>query len=256
MYVWIDALFNYVTALKIVGEDVFEKFWPANIHIMAKEITRFHAIYWPAFLMSVGIPLPKSIVAHGWLTLEGEKMSKTLGNVISPEDLSDEYGIDAARYLLVTTMRLENDGDISKERYQARYVDELANGFGNLVNRVVTLAGKYLRDEAWAKPNLEHLENVDKWRKETIEFYLQANIYDAIKTATQFIEKGNKLANDLKIWELAKSDKAKFAEAMATLNELITQAIELLAPVMPSICTQAKAAIEKRESVILFPRLN
>ncbi len=255
MYVWIDALFNYVSALRILGPEIEARFWPAQLHLMAKEITRFHAIYWPAFLESEGLAMPEHVVAHGWFTVDGQKMSKTLGNTVYAEDLVARFGRDATRYLLATSMQLDSDGDISLERWHLRYVSELANGFGNLVNRVVTLAAKYLEgapyeplDESLAPDAGQHIAAARK-------AYEDADVLRAAEEAFRLIDRGNKLADETKVWALAKEDPARFAVVMGTLNALTMEAARLLTPLMPEKGPAALAALEQRTPAILFPRL-
>lgn len=143
MYVWIDALTNYLTAVGYGDEtDEFKKFWPADLHMVGKDILRFHAVYWPAFLMAAGIEPPKRVFAHGWWTIEGQKMSKSLGNVIAPADLVDRYGIDASRYFLLREVPFGNDGDFSHAQAISRINSDLANGLGNLVQRTLSMITK------------------------------------------------------------------------------------------------------------------
>jgi methionyl-tRNA synthetase len=144
MYVWIDALTNYITALGYPDLDAVKlnKFWPADVHMVGKDIIRFHAVYWPAFLMAAEIPLPKRIFAHGWWTIEGEKMSKSVGNVISPYDLIEKYGVDASRYFMLREVPFGNDGDFSEEQAVTRINAELANGLGNLAQRSLSMIHK------------------------------------------------------------------------------------------------------------------
>lgn len=143
-YVWVDALLNYITALGYGSEDQskFEKFWPADVQLIGQDILKFHAIYWPAILLALGLELPKSLVVHGYFTVNGQKMSKTIGNVIDPNNLVEEFGSDAARYLLLTQFPFGSSGDIDVKNFQEKYND-LANTFGNLVRRVFNLAEKY-----------------------------------------------------------------------------------------------------------------
>lgn len=145
MYVWCDALANYITALGY-GQDetLYKEFWPANVHVLGKDILRFHAAIWPGMLLSAGIPLPKTLLVHGFITSGGKKMSKTLGNVIDPEELLAEYGTDAVRYFLARHISPFEDGDITREGFKEAYNANLANGLGNLVSRVTTLAEKNL----------------------------------------------------------------------------------------------------------------
>jgi methionyl-tRNA synthetase len=144
MYVWLDALTNYITALGYpdINSDDFKKFWPESVHVVGKDILRFHAVYWPAFLMAAGLPAPRKIVAHGWWTIEGVKMSKSLGNVIDPINLIDTFGIDAVRYFLLREVSFGQDGDFSLQSLINRYNSDLANSYGNLVQRVLSFIYK------------------------------------------------------------------------------------------------------------------
>lgn len=145
MYVWCDALSNYVTALGFGRDDeLYRKFWPADVHVIGKDILRFHAAIWPAMLLSANLPLPKSLLVHGFITSGGKKMSKTLGNVIDPEELLKEYGTDAVRYYLARHISPFEDGDITREHFKESYNADLANGLGNLVGRILTLAQTHL----------------------------------------------------------------------------------------------------------------
>ncbi|MGC2499791.1 MAG: methionine--tRNA ligase, partial [Acidobacteriaceae bacterium] len=145
IYVWMDALANYITALGWGSDDPskFEKYWPADLHIVGKEITRFHCVYWPAFLMAAGLPLPKSIVAHGWLLFEESKMSKSRGNIVRAETILEVLGADALRYFLLREIVFGQDGTFSFDALVQRYNSDLANGYGNLVSRTVAMIGRY-----------------------------------------------------------------------------------------------------------------
>ncbi len=145
IYVWLDALINYITALGYGQKDhaKFERYWPADVHMIGKEIVRFHCVYWPAFLMAAGIPLPKSIVAHGWLLFEQSKMSKSRGNIVRAETILDVLGADALRYFLLREVVFGQDGSFSFDALVQRYNSDLANDLGNLASRTLTMIGRY-----------------------------------------------------------------------------------------------------------------
>ena len=194
MYVWLDALANYITAIGYgsdAPEDIarFEKYWPADLHLIGKEISRFHCVYWPAFLLAAGLPLPKKIVAHGWLLFEESKMSKSRGNIVRAETILDVLGADALRYFLLREIVFGQDGSFSFDALVQRYNSDLANGYGNLVSRTLTMIGKYF-DGVVPEPSLEHLDQVpaafyEAFRQTTMDVIAECNnFFDALNFST------------------------------------------------------------------------
>jgi methionyl-tRNA synthetase len=235
-YVWIDALINYITAVGYPSDEAkFKKYWPADIHLMGKDILWFHSVIWPAVLMSVQLPLPKTIYSHGFFTLNGNKMSKSLGNVISLQELVEKYGVDAARYLSVTVIPFGSDGDISWEGLTLKYNTDLANNLGNLISRTLKMAEKNFNLKIpQAVLNLELAKNVEKKLKETfasnmdnLQLHKAAeNLQDAITLVNIQIETDAP-------WKLAKTDKDKLAICIYSYLQAIDIIAMHLFPFMP-----------------------
>ncbi|KKT53036.1 MAG: Methionine-tRNA ligase [Candidatus Yanofskybacteria bacterium GW2011_GWF1_44_227] len=200
MYVWTDALTNYISALGYPEDPKFSQYWPVDVHLIGKDILRFHAMYWPAILLSAGVELPKSIYVHGFVTAEGEKMSKSLGNVIDPNQLIEKYGVDVTRYFLLREIPSDDDGDFSFKKLEDRYNGDLANGLGNLVQRLV---------------NEFKLHEV-----------LGNFIFSRIAIANRFIDTN-------KPWEVIKNNPAEFLEIMTVLAAMIHNISWRLQPFMP-----------------------
>jgi len=238
VYVWVEALMNYISALGGVKGDLYKKYWPANIHLMAKDILKFHAVIWPAILLALDIPLPELVYAHGFFTVDGQKMSKTIGNVISPDDLINQYGTDATRYLLLSQFGFGTDGDFSKERLDNIYQAALANELGNLVSRTFALTEKHFAGKV-PKYNVDY----DKF----FEFDLQTdwNRYDVYMKSFQFdqalnvawenVRRCNAYVDKEKPWELANVDRDVLADVMYNLLETIRQTAIMIRPFMPEI---------------------
>ncbi len=237
MYVWADALSNYVSALDYANEgELYQKFWPADVHLIGKDITRFHAIFWPAILLSAGLPLPKSLYVHGFITADGQKMSKTLGNVIDPFDLVDKYGVDVVRYFLLREIPSGDDGDFSHNKLKRRYNADLANTYGNLVSRTLTLIDNSLNGELIYEEDIVDKEIrgridelVNKYHDQIGNFML----HDATASAFRLLDIANAYIDDKKPWALVKEDAAGFLAVMTTVTKLILTASWLLYPFIP-----------------------
>ncbi len=237
-YVWVDALSNYISALGGPESDLYKKFWPCDIHLMAKDILKFHATIWPAILLALDLPLPKEVFAHGFFTVDGQKMSKTIGNVIAPDELVDQYGTDATRYLLLSQFGFGTDGDFSKERLTNIYNAALANELGNLVSRVLAMTDKNFAGRV-PKYNVGY----DKF----FEFDLQTdwNRYDVYMKSYQFdqalnviwenVRRCNAYIDKEKPWELANGHKDILADVLYNLLETIRQTAIMSRPFMPEI---------------------
>ena len=239
MYVWFDALSNYLLPLN---------YWPADLHIIGKDILRFHAALWPAMLMAAQMPLPKQIYVHGFITVDGQKMSKSLGNVISPFDLIKRYGVDATRYLLLRELSFDEDGNFSWKKFDARYNADLANDLGNLTQRVLTLAAKY---------NIEFKELKDKNSKLAKKINAQINqlkFQDALTEIWQLITLGNQYIDQEKPWALT-SDREKLEDVIGDLLGTIDIIATLIKPFMPTTSVKIIEQIKSLKPEPLFPRL-
>ena len=251
-YVWFDALLNYVTAAGY-GTDEFKKWWPADLHLVGKDITKFHCIYWPAMLWSAGLELPEQIFAHGFFNIEGNKMSKSLGNSVSPLDLVEKYGNDALRYYLLREISFGNDGDFSMNRFKVLYESELANTLGNLVSRTAAMLKKYNNSEYIVNLDVKSLVGLEDFIV-NLEFekYL-SEIFSRLTALNVAIE-------DNKPWELIKNDKKKAVEFLSSVALEIISIADDLKYFLPDTCESIlKIFNDGRvdDTVgILFPRLD
>lgn len=266
VYVWIDALSNYITA---IGYDPdgsspqFEKYWPADVHVIGKDILRFHTIYWPIMLMALGLPLPKQIFGHPWMLFGKDKMSKSKGNVIYADDLSEQFGVDAVRYYMLSEMPFASDGAITYETVIARYNSDLANTLGNLVNRSVAMCNKYFGGKVSAPRAGEAVDQdlIDccrKARTEYIRLMEGLRLADSLDAIMELARRANKYIDETAPWVLAKEEASqdRLAAVLSNLIETIRQIAVMLQPFMPEtaekIFGQINCQVKSLESLDSF----
>jgi methionyl-tRNA synthetase len=247
MYVWLDALTNYITATGYpdLESDGYKTYWPADLHMVGKDILRFHAVYWPAFLMAAGLEPPRRIYAHGWWTNEGEKISKSLGNVIDPIELVNRYGLDQVRYFLLREVPFGNDGDYSNRAMVGRANSELANDLGNLAQRVLSMIAKNcdgkvpnMDADAFTDDDQKLLGSahalIDRVRE---QMDVQA-FHEALETVWLVIRAANAYVDHQAPWKLRKEDPVRMEQVLYTLAEVIRHIALMLQPYMPGSCGQ------------------
>lgn len=242
IYVWIDALTNYITALGYLSDDdsLFKKYWPADLHLVGKEIVRFHTIIWPALLMALDLPLPKQVFGHGWLKIDGGKISKSLGNYKDPREYIDKYGVDAVRYYALREVSFGSDGNFSEEALIARTNADLANTLGNLLNRTIAMTNKYFdgvisNSKVNEKIDTELINKASNLKSVVDKNMEKLYISDALEEIFNFLRECNKYIDDTTPWVLAKEEKQeRLQTVLYNLLESIRISSVLLTPFMPT----------------------
>jgi len=267
MYVWLDALTNYITAVGYpdVECDQFTKFWPAELHMVGKDILRFHAVYWPAFLMGAGIAPPKRVFAHGWWTNEGQKISKSLGNVIDPFEIVETYGLDPVRYFLMREVPFGNDGDFSHRAVVHRLNGDLANDFGNLVQRVLSMVNKNCDAKVPARPSRDVTGDLAVWNSLDAAHRLIGELRgsmerqafnDSLETIWQVVRGANRDIDTDAPWTLRKTDPESMAAVLYILSEVIRHLAIVIHPFMPASCDTILDQLSVGEKSREFSALN
>ena len=263
IYVWLDALTNYISALNFPdeGDEKYKNFWPADVHIIGKDILRFHAVFWPAFLLAAKLPLPKRVFGHGWILSDDKKMSKSLGNILDPVEIINKYGVDQLRYYLVKEVSLGNDGSISMENLKNCINNDLANNYGNLCQRVFSFIKKNCDNKI---PNSKNLNDVDKELLDNLKNNLPKlinlmngqDLNEYIKMVVGFSFKANKYFNDSEPWAIKKKDIKRMNTILFTITEQIKNISILLNPIIPSATNKVLSSMNISNENINVAKIN
>ncbi len=254
IYVWLDALTNYISALNFpnVEDNKYKEFWPADVHIIGKDILRFHAIFWPAFLLAAKLPTPKRIFGHGWILSDDKKMSKSLGNILDPLEIINKYGIDQLRYYLVKEVSLGNDGSISMENLKNCINNDLANNYGNLCQRVFSFIkknceNKIPKNSKLNKSDEKLINNLKHAVPKLVSLMNNQDLNEYVKMVVNFSFEANKYFNDLEPWAVKKKDPDRMKTILHTITQQIKNISILLNPIIPD-------ATNKVFSIMNIPR--
>ena len=262
IYVWLDALTNYISALNFPNEDdkKFKNFWPADIHIIGKDILRFHAVFWPAFLLAAKLPTPKRVFGHGWILSEDKKMSKSLGNILDPLEIIDKYGIDQLRYYLVKEVSLGNDGSISLENLKNCINNDLANNYGNLCQRVFSFVKKNCKNKIPLSVKLNDqdkklLNNLKDNLPKLITLMNNQELNEYIKKVVSFSFDANKYFNDSEPWTVKKKDPERMNAIIFTVVEQIKNISILLNPIIPNATNKVFSMINLSDQDVRIDKI-
>lgn len=253
VYVWVDALINYVSGAGFTADpEQFKKYWPADWHVIGKDIIKFHCIIWPAILLAAGLEIPKGVTVHGYLTVGGQKMSKSLGNIIDPNAWVEKYGSDAVRYLLLREVVWGQDGDVSEEKLRARYEGDLANGLGNLVSRLTNMLEKFCDG---AVPEIMPTKNQLEEVNELVENF---RFHEALIKIWEAVAWGNEYIDKNKPWELSKTDPKKLQRVLSEVAAQLEIIALKLAPFLPHTAERIRQSLQGEKIVKvndLFPKV-
>ena len=263
IYVWLDALSNYLSALDFpdLKSKKYKSFWPADVHIIGKDILRFHAIYWPAFLLAAKLPLPKKIYGHGWILSDDKKMSKSLGNILDPIEIINNYGIDQLRYYLTKEVSLGNDGSISMENLKNCINNDLANNYGNLCQRVFSFIKKNCSNKIPRAKNLTKEDNVlsnnlKNQLPNLVKLMNKQNLNEYIKLVVSFSFEANKYFNDSEPWSVKKKDPSRMETILNVITNQIKNISILLNPIIPEATCKILNTMNIRNEFITIDAIN